>query len=46
MNYSKVNVSLSLPPQIKTFSLREKSLEDQDLLLQREEGYLKISSED
>ena len=38
--------SLSFSPQIKTFSLKEKSLEDQDLLFQREEGYLKISSED
>jgi len=41
-----VNVSLSLSLfQIKTFSLKEKGLEDY-LLFQKDERYLKISSKD
>jgi len=41
-----VKVSRFLSPKLKVSLSKEKSLEDQDLLFQREEAYLKISSED
>jgi len=41
-----VKVSLFLSPKLKLSLSKRKSLEGQDLLFQREERYLKISSED